>query len=66
MHACTIVARNYLAQAQVLVDSFRRHHPDGTFDVLLIDDPATERPQVAGADVVMIDEIGIAPASSSG
>ena len=59
MHACTIVARNYLAQAQVLVDSFRKHHPDGTIDVLLIDDPATERPQVDGADVLMIDEIGI-------
>ena len=61
MHACTIVARNYLAQAQVLVDSFRKHHPDGTIDVLLIEDPATERPQVDGADVLMIDEIGIAP-----
>ncbi len=61
MHACTIVARNYLAQAQVLVDSFRKHHPDGTIDVLLIEDPATERPQVDGAGVLMIDEIGIAP-----
>src|SRR5687768_12940584 len=37
--ACTIVARNYLAQAQVLVDSFRDHHPDGSFHVLVIDDP---------------------------
>jgi glycosyltransferase involved in cell wall biosynthesis len=61
MHACTIVARNYLAQAQVLVDSFRRHHPDGTFQVLLIDEPGTARPEVVGAEVVMLDEIGIAP-----
>lgn len=61
MHACTIVARNYLAQAQVLVDSFRTHHPDGTFDVVLIDDPATERPVMDGADILMLDEIGLAP-----
>lgn len=61
IHACTIVARNYLAQAQVLVDSFREHHPDGTFHVLLVDDPATERPQMDGADVLMIDEIGLEP-----
>jgi glycosyltransferase involved in cell wall biosynthesis len=61
MHACTIVARNYLAQAQVLVDSFRRHHPEGTFDVLLIDDPGTSRPEVRGAEVLLPDEIGLAP-----
>jgi len=59
MHACTIVARNYLAQAQVLVDSFRVHHPDGEFVVLLLDDPGTGRPDVAGAEVMLIDEIGI-------
>ncbi|WP_408896277.1 glycosyltransferase [Nocardioides sp. R1-1] len=62
MHACTIVARNYLAQAQVLVDSFRRHHPEGTFDVVLIDDPTSERPTMDGADVLMLDEIGLDPA----
>ena len=61
MHACTIVARNYLAQAQVLVDTFRKHHPDGTFDVLLVDEPGVERPSVDGADVVLIDEIGVEP-----
>ena len=63
MHGCTIVARNYLAQAQVLVDSFRRHHPDGTFDVLLVDEPGTERATLRGAEVLMIDEIGIKPSS---
>ena len=47
--AGTIVARNYLAQAQVLVDSFREHHPDGTFDVLLIEDRATQGPTMRGA-----------------
>jgi glycosyltransferase involved in cell wall biosynthesis len=35
--ACTIVARNYLPHARVLAESFRGHHPDGTFTVLVID-----------------------------
>lgn len=61
MHACTIVARNYLAQAEVLVETFRRHHPEGTFAVLLVDDPRGERPTVPGAEVVLVDEIGVAP-----
>ena len=37
VHACTIIARNYLPQARVLGESFRRQHPDGTLDVLLLD-----------------------------
>ena len=36
--ACTIVARNYLAQARVLVESFRSIHPDGHVVVLIFDD----------------------------
>src|SRR3954468_4849720 len=40
--ACTIIARNYLAHARVLADSFFAHHPDGEFTVLLIDDEARE------------------------
>ncbi len=61
MHACTIVARNYLAQARVLADSLRRHHPDGTFVVLLVDDPARGRVRMPGAEVVLVDEIGLDP-----
>src|SRR6266540_1108568 len=38
MHACTIVARNYLAHARVLARSFREHHPDGRFHALVVDD----------------------------
>jgi len=37
VNACTIVARNYLGQASVLAESFRAHHPDGTFTTLVID-----------------------------
>ena len=35
---CTIIARNYLAHARVLAESFFAHHPGGDFAVLLIDD----------------------------
>jgi glycosyltransferase involved in cell wall biosynthesis len=38
MNICTIVAKNYLAQARVLTESFRRHHPDGGCYVLVIDE----------------------------
>ena len=38
MHVCTIIARNYLAHARVLAKSFRRHHPDGRFTTLILDD----------------------------
>lgn len=38
MHICTIIAKNYLAQARVLAESFLAHHPDGTCDVLVVDD----------------------------
>src|SRR5262245_36131306 len=38
--ACTIVARNYLAHARVLADSFFAHHPGSDFSALLIDDEA--------------------------
>jgi glycosyltransferase involved in cell wall biosynthesis/SAM-dependent methyltransferase len=48
MHVCTIIAKNYLAQARVLARSFLEHNPDGRFTVLIIDeldgliDPAAE------------------------
>jgi glycosyltransferase involved in cell wall biosynthesis len=35
---CTIIAKNYVAQARVLADSFLEHHPDGSCTVLVIDD----------------------------
>jgi hypothetical protein len=38
LNACTIIARNYLAHARVLADSFFQHHRDGRFTALLIDD----------------------------
>ncbi|MGB8354142.1 MAG: glycosyltransferase, partial [Chthoniobacteraceae bacterium] len=38
MNVCTIVARNYLAQARVLAASFQEHHPGGSFTVLIVDE----------------------------
>ena len=38
MNICTIIAKNYLAHARVLSESFRRHHPDGACHVLIIDE----------------------------
>jgi len=35
--ACTIIARNYLAQARTLIDSYLRHHPAGRFYLLVVD-----------------------------
>ncbi len=35
--ACTIISKNYLAYARVLCNSFRTHHPDIQFVVLLVD-----------------------------
>jgi glycosyltransferase involved in cell wall biosynthesis len=35
---CTIIARNYLAQARVLARSFSEHHPGQRLQVLVIDD----------------------------
>jgi glycosyltransferase involved in cell wall biosynthesis len=40
MRICTIVARNYLAYARVLAESFNEHHRDGECIVLVIDDVA--------------------------
>jgi glycosyltransferase involved in cell wall biosynthesis len=37
MHACTIAARNYLAHARVLMNSFLRHHPNARTTLLLVD-----------------------------
>jgi glycosyltransferase involved in cell wall biosynthesis/SAM-dependent methyltransferase len=38
MDICTIIAKNYLAQARVLARTFAEHHPDGRCFVLVIDD----------------------------
>ena len=59
VHACTIIARNYLPFARVLGTSFRQQHPDGVLTVLIFDDllgevEAADEP----FDVVHIDDLG--------
>lgn len=39
MNLCTIIAKNYVAQARVLARSFHEHHPGGRCFVLVVDDP---------------------------
>jgi glycosyltransferase involved in cell wall biosynthesis len=57
---CTIIAKNYLAQARCLTHSFLTQHPNGRVFVLVVDqlegyfDPSQER-----FETVKIDEIGI-------
>lgn len=43
--ACTIIARNYLGQAQLLAASFRKIHPDRLFVCLVADADATSNVQ---------------------
>src|SRR5947209_2106178 len=38
MNACTIIAKNYLPMPRVLASSFLKHHPDGRFTTLVVDD----------------------------
>ncbi|HEY5159823.1 MAG TPA: glycosyltransferase family 4 protein [Gaiellaceae bacterium] len=37
MHACTIIARNYLPYARVLAETFGDHHPNARFTTLILD-----------------------------
>ena len=58
--AATIVAKSHLPYARVLAESFRRHHPDVPFLVLLADevdgyfDPAAEP-----FELVTLEDLGI-------
>ncbi|MCX6391045.1 MAG: glycosyltransferase family 4 protein [Actinobacteria bacterium] len=45
---CTIICRNYLAQARVLADSLQKHYPESAFHVLVADAP--NRPGVSYAN----------------
>jgi glycosyltransferase involved in cell wall biosynthesis/SAM-dependent methyltransferase len=62
MNICTIIAKNYLAQARVLSESFLRHHPDGDIAVLVIDDvdgyidPADVPFELIGIDSIGLDQ----------
>jgi glycosyltransferase involved in cell wall biosynthesis/SAM-dependent methyltransferase len=64
VNICTIIARNYVAHARVLAESFREHHPEGTCSVLVIDDPkGFIDPQDEPFELLTIDEIGLPDAA---
>src|SRR6476646_5864572 len=56
LHACTIVARNYLPHARVVARSFLAHNPGCRFTTLVIDD---REHTVTGEpfDVLHLDEL---------
>jgi glycosyltransferase involved in cell wall biosynthesis len=57
---CTIIAKNYLAQARCLAESFFAHHHDGRMFVLLVDQPdGCFDPGVEPFTVVMARELPI-------
>jgi glycosyltransferase involved in cell wall biosynthesis/2-polyprenyl-3-methyl-5-hydroxy-6-metoxy-1,4-benzoquinol methylase len=59
MNACTIVARNYLAQARVLAASFLEHNPEGRFTALVIDAVRAEDSEPEAFATLTPLEIGI-------
>lgn len=60
VNICTIIARNYLAQARVLAGSFKRAHPEGTCTVLVIDDPTDYvDPAKEQFELLTIHDIGL-------
>ena len=59
--ACTIVARNYLAQAEVLADSFQKFHPDIEFYTLVIDGGEDDRRHPGVGTVVLAEDLGLKP-----
>src|ERR1035438_4592741 len=56
---CTIVARNYLPRARVLAESLRRHHPDVTLWVLVIDAELTEWADGEPFSGLSLEEVGL-------
>jgi glycosyltransferase involved in cell wall biosynthesis len=56
---CTIVARNYLPRARVLAGSLRRHHPDVTLWVLVIDAESTEWADEEPFSGLSLDDVGL-------
>jgi hypothetical protein len=56
---CTIVSSNYLPQAEVLINSFKLHHPDDQFHLLLLDVCEVESSITEGVRCWIPEEIGL-------
>jgi len=57
--AFTICSRNFLAQAQVLHDGLRRHHPGIAFHVALCDEANGVDLDAMPFEMLLLDELGI-------
>jgi SAM-dependent methyltransferase/glycosyltransferase involved in cell wall biosynthesis len=62
MHAITIAARNYLPFARILARSFKKHNPDASFVVLVVDAAPGELPdeqdfEIAGPQDLSLDPV---------
>lgn len=56
--ACTIVAHNYLPQARILAESFKKFHPESTFYIVIVDRPIESRLVSSGSfEAVAITDI---------
>ncbi|RRO19186.1 FkbM family methyltransferase [Saccharopolyspora rhizosphaerae] len=55
---CTVACRDQLPAARVLRSSFREHHPDAGFVLLLVDEPGAARDE---PDALSITDIGVDP-----
>lgn len=58
---CTIVSSNYLPQAEILIDSFKNHHPDDQFHLLLTDVFEIVESTTGGVKYWVPEQIGILP-----
>lgn len=58
---CTIVARNYIAQARVLARSFVEHNPGVQFSTLIIDADEDDRTLTGLGTVVLPADLGVEP-----
>jgi hypothetical protein len=59
--AFTICSNNYLAEAKVLAESFRIHHPDFQFIIGLVDEkhPSIDYDSLGCTEVITVGEIGL-------
>jgi len=60
VNICTVIAKNYVAHARVLADSFLATHPEGVCSVLVVDDlDGTIDVSREPFEVLSLDEIGL-------
>lgn len=59
--ACTVVARNYTAFAQVLRASFAEWNPGADFATLVIDGTEEDRARTELGEVLLLSDLGLSP-----